>query len=313
MAKHYDIIGDIHGCHDTLISLLETLGYQMKNAHYQHPSRKAIFVGDFIDRGPKQLAVIDTVRAMVDAEHAYAVMGNHEFNAIAYVTPDHKYGGYLRGHSERNQRNHKAFLDAVSSQPERYEDVISWFKTLPLWLDLDGLRIVHACWDQAGIDRLQKEYGCDGSLTDELLIASNDPKKWEFHTLENLLKGKTIKLTNNNTFTDPNGIIRNNMRIRWWDINATTFKSAFMGSASDIDHITDTEIDTEHLIIYKENEVPLLIGHYWMQGEPKPLAPNIACVDYSIARRHGKLCAYRWDGESQLKASKFTYVPRLEP
>ena len=313
MAQHYDIIGDIHGCHDTLISLLEALGYQQQSGRYQHPSRKVIFVGDFIDRGPMQLETVQTVRAMVDAKQAYAVMGNHEFNAIAYITPDHTYGGYLRAHNSRNERNHRAFLDAMAQHPEQYDDVINWFKTLPLWLDLGDLRIVHACWDQSGIDRIREEYSYDGLLTDELFIASNDPKQWEFHVVENLLKGKTIKLLKNHTFTDPNGITRDNMRIRWWDTTATTYKSAFMGMASAIEHIEDTVIDTEHFITYKAAEVPLIIGHYWMQGEPKLLASNIACVDYSIAKRNGKLCAYRWDGESTLDAEKFVYVSRLEP
>ena len=85
MAQHYDIIGDIHGCHQTLVSLLERLGYIQQGGHYQHPSRKVIFVGDFIDRGPMQLETVQTVRAMVDAKQAYAVMGNHEFNAIAFL------------------------------------------------------------------------------------------------------------------------------------------------------------------------------------------------------------------------------------
>ncbi|PWQ96257.1 metallophosphoesterase [Leucothrix arctica] len=312
MAQHYDIIGDIHGCNNTLISMLEALGYAKKSDYYQHPNRKVIFVGDFIDRGPLQLETIRTVRAMVAANQAHAVMGNHEFNAIAYITPDKVEGGYLRAHTSRNRRNHRAFLQAMEQHPEQYEDVINWFKTLPLWLDLGNLRIVHACWDQLGIDQISETYSADGLMDEALFIASNDPSKWEFHVVENLLKGKTIKLLNNHTFTDPNGITRDNMRIRWWDNKATTYKSAFMGAARDIEHINDTAIDTEHLIIYEEDEVPLLIGHYWMQDEPALLAPNIACVDYSIAKRNGKLCAYRWDGESKLDSAKFICVPRLE-
>lgn len=52
---NYDIIGDIHGHADELIRLLDKLGYKKSNGYYRHPvtERKAIFVGDFIDRGPK--------------------------------------------------------------------------------------------------------------------------------------------------------------------------------------------------------------------------------------------------------------------
>ena len=50
----YDIIGDIHGHADTLIQLLQKLGYKKnKQGAFQHPTRKVFFVGDFIDRDPK--------------------------------------------------------------------------------------------------------------------------------------------------------------------------------------------------------------------------------------------------------------------
>lgn len=48
-------------------------------------------------------------------------------------------------------------------------------------------------------------------------------------------------------------------------------------------------------------------GHYWFTDDPAPLAPNAACLDYSIAKG-GRLCAYRWDGEPALDASKFVWV-----
>ena len=69
---HYDIIGDIHGHYAPLARLLETLGYRQQEGVYQHARRKAIFLGDFIDRGPEQKQVLNTVRRMVDAGQAGA-------------------------------------------------------------------------------------------------------------------------------------------------------------------------------------------------------------------------------------------------
>lgn len=46
-----------------------------------------VFVGDYIDRGPDSLRVVELVRAMVDAGSAVALCGNHEFNAICFNTP----------------------------------------------------------------------------------------------------------------------------------------------------------------------------------------------------------------------------------
>ena len=48
----YDIIGDIHGCDQTLVAMLETLGYRMEGGTFEHATRRVVFLGDFIDRGP---------------------------------------------------------------------------------------------------------------------------------------------------------------------------------------------------------------------------------------------------------------------
>ena len=58
---------------------------------------------------------------------------------------------------------------------------------------------------------------------------------------------------------------------------------------------------------YLEDEIPVFVGHYWLDGAIKPLSKNIACVDYSVAMG-GKLAAYRWDGELEIDALKFVYT-----
>jgi hypothetical protein len=82
--QHYDLIGDIHGYADELVQLLQKLGYGLADGCYRHPARKVIFLGDFIDRGPKQGEVLQIVIPMVQQGSALAVMGNHEFNALAF-------------------------------------------------------------------------------------------------------------------------------------------------------------------------------------------------------------------------------------
>jgi protein phosphatase len=77
----FDMIGDIHGCHDELIELLAQLGYgsEDEGSAYRHPNgRKAVFLGDLVDRGPATPAVLRTVMAMTEAGHAICVPGNHE-------------------------------------------------------------------------------------------------------------------------------------------------------------------------------------------------------------------------------------------
>ncbi len=89
----FDIIGDVHGCCDELEELLTNLGYQKDPSPsndspwstplYAHPQgRKAVFVGDLVDRGPRILDSVRLVKAMIDAGHAICVPGNHDMKLM---------------------------------------------------------------------------------------------------------------------------------------------------------------------------------------------------------------------------------------
>ena len=93
----FDIKRDVHGHADELVSLLIKLGYQENNGAYNNPGRTVIFIGDYIDRGPKIRETLRIVKAMVDSNNAIALMGNHEYNALYFHTMK-KDGGYLRTH-----------------------------------------------------------------------------------------------------------------------------------------------------------------------------------------------------------------------
>ena len=88
MVLNYDIIGDIHGHAEALRALLKDMGYRDHGGAWRHADRQAVFLGDFIDCGPGQVETVDIVRRMIDAGSASAVMGNHEFNPIAWYLPD---------------------------------------------------------------------------------------------------------------------------------------------------------------------------------------------------------------------------------
>jgi hypothetical protein len=308
----YDIIGDIHGCAHSLQLLLDRLEYSVRDGAYRHPERRVIFLGDFIDRGPLQRETIEIVRLMVDAGSALSVMGNHEFNAIAYYTPDRESGDYLRPHTEKNMRQHQAFLDAFAHTPDDYAEVIAWFMTLPLWLDLGVLRVVHACWDARLIASIEEFQGGSHQLGEELLVQASHRGQWQFEALETLLKGKEIRLPEGASFRDKDGTSRHNIRVRWWDQGATNFKEAFFGPESARTHIPEDEIAGDHLVDYSHEAPPVFLGHYWMEGDPAPLARNIACLDYSVAKPGGRLTAYRWDGEQVLETERFVWVDRVE-
>jgi hypothetical protein len=137
-----DVIGDVHGHADRLRTLLARLGYEQRQGVWGHRERTAVFVGDLIDRGPGQLDTLRLVRAMVEAGTAQIVLGNHEFNAVAYATVHPERLDYCRPHDAKHREQHQAFLAEVDFGSSLHRSIIDWFMTIPMWLDLDGLRVV---------------------------------------------------------------------------------------------------------------------------------------------------------------------------
>ncbi len=75
----FDVVGDVHGCIDELRALLQLLGYAPWGAGYRHPDgRRVVFVGDLVDRGPSSVQVMEVALAMLAAETALLVVGNHD-------------------------------------------------------------------------------------------------------------------------------------------------------------------------------------------------------------------------------------------
>jgi len=308
----YDLIGDIHGHSEPLIELLTKLDYQPVDGVYRHESRQVIFLGDFIDRGPDQRGVLEIVRAMVDEGSALSVMGNHEFNAIAYHTLDpDDHNRHLRVHFEKNRKQHEAFLEVFEGKSD-YAETIEWFRSLPLWLELDGIRVVHACWDEALMSLLRDKHpSVNEYLDDDLLVRASRKGSEEYEAVETLLKGKEIELPDGQSFFDKDGNPRHNLRVRWFDGDAATYQEAFLGPEKARSHIPEDPIGADHLIQYSHEAPPVFVGHYWLDNDPGVLATNVACLDYSVAAKSGwKLVAYRWDGERTLSNNKFVFVEK---
>ena len=80
----FDVIGDVHGCYDELMTLLEKLGYDTTEPNRVVPpqGRKAVFVGDLVDRGPNSPAVLRLVTRMVRDGRALCVPGNHDMKLL---------------------------------------------------------------------------------------------------------------------------------------------------------------------------------------------------------------------------------------
>lgn len=303
----FDLIGDIHGHADELTALLSKLGYFQRDGVYEHSERQVIFVGDFVDRGPKIRETLDIVRGMVETNSALSVMGNHELNAMAFHTPHpDQPGTYLRPHTAKNEKQHGQTLNQLNES--QLSDALAWFRTLPMWLELDGLRAVHACWDDGAIDQIESNFSEAGGLTDELLVSACLPSKPLFAAVETILKGKEMQLPKSYSFQDKDGHERTKTRTRWFlEADGQTYGSYSMTDQLDCDVPLSNEVLRE-VRPYSETEKPVFLGHYWLrETTPKRLARNVACVDYSVAKG-GFLCAYRWNGEQELLNKNFVYI-----
>ncbi len=309
----YDLIGDIHGHADELRALLSALGYEEADGVYEHSERQVVFLGDFIDRGPKIPEVLAIARSMVGSGKAIAVMGNHEFNALAFHTENPQAPGVsLRPRINKNIRQHAATISQLNDS--ELSDALKWFRTLPMWAEIQGpsgsiCRAVHACWDESQmecISNAKQQYG--GLNSDFLADATNKGSKL-FQAVEIVLKGKEISLPEGYHYYDEEGHKRTEIRARWFErpSSGTQYQDYVLQAdpiecAIEMDESALTSIEP-----YSPEAPPVLVGHYWLNADrPERLAPNVACIDYSVAKG-GYLCAYRWDGENELQDEKFVW------
>jgi len=145
-----DIVGDIHGELEALDRLLKRLGCDPERGEVERP---LVFVGDLVDRGPDSPGVVRRVRSLVEAGVAHVVAGNHELNLVLF---DAKEGnGWFLGHADgyHHAGGTRAFESAPIDPAER-DELLAFLGDLPLVLEREDLRVVHASWDAESLDRL---------------------------------------------------------------------------------------------------------------------------------------------------------------
>ncbi|WP_372604220.1 metallophosphoesterase [Actibacterium sp.] len=291
----FDIIPDIHGQSAKLDAALAGLGWRPKGHGWTHPDpdRQIVFLGDFIDRGPDNRAVVRTVRRLIDSGRAQAIMGNHELNALHFHARHPDDGRPLRWHSEKNIRQHRTFLDQFPlGDPETHE-VLDWMRGLPLFLETDGFRAVHASWSDDAIARLKDLTG-DGVLSEDQLIraAGRVTSDEIFELVEQITKGPESRLPEGVFFTDKDGTERHSVRLQWWNGSARTWREI----AISVPHPQDLpDQPLPRAVVaqtYPADARPVFFGHYWLSGAPVLQAANALCLDYS-AGRDGPLVSYQ--------------------
>ncbi|MFM2421917.1 MAG: hypothetical protein RL291_447 [Pseudomonadota bacterium] len=139
----FDVIGDVHGCYAELVELLSALGYTLSQSTTQSltitapKGRRAVFVGDYADRGPDSPAVLRLVMAMLEQRTALAIPGNH----------DYKLWRWLNGRQVTTSHGFETTMRQFESASQSFKrDVAAFLDTIPtyLWLHDGKLVVSHA-------------------------------------------------------------------------------------------------------------------------------------------------------------------------
>lgn len=168
---------------------------------------------------------------MRDQGHAVAIMGNHELNALLYHSPgliaDGTDDGYMRAHSDKNMDQHQTFLDEFPVGHPDTAEIMDWFLSLPLFLDLGGVRLVHACWDDARMATIRNRRPNGLLAIDDLQeIALENDATGFVEAVLTTLKGPESELPAPHYFHDIRGHRRTALRLKWWHSGAMTWRDA---------------------------------------------------------------------------------------
>ncbi len=301
----YDIIGDIHGYAGELVFLLKQLGYREINGVYVHDRRKAVFVGDFTCRGPETRRTISIVRKMVENQTGYAVIGNHELNAIGHFTKNRE-GTAFKSATGSNKKMMDRIKEEYLYEKNQLKDDLKWIRTLPFFLDFGKFRITHAYWSQTNKDIIEKHL-TKKKLTKKLIQLIFDYDSPFAEAVRQTTRGVEINLPHDIIIKDDRNIRRTNFRIRWWqDPKGKTFKEISYGNKFTLPNYTVPPEILSPFEVYPSSAPPVFFGHYCMGTDQMIPAHNVCCVDNCVANA-GQLAAYRWSENQELKITGFVY------
>ncbi len=302
----YDIIGDVHGHALLLKNLLKNLGYSKNKDGYAHPERKVIFVGDFVNRGPEIRQTLQIIRSMTEQGSAISILGNHEINALLYSMKREKKIPLLSSLGKRFGSVEETMLQ-FKSYPEEWKEYRKWLRTLPLFFESEGIRVVHACWKDENIRIIRDELPAGGipkAVLKDLVMDSKSPLS---QAILQTTRGIHLIMPPNLRVYDSHRRSHHLFRVRWWTRpEGLTFRQYAFESKF---RLPDYTIPPEILpgsAPYPADAPPVFFGHYCRGNGPFVIRENLCCVDACVTGKK-RLAAYRWDGETILNAEKMVF------
>lgn len=322
-----DVIGDVHGEIEPLRELLGQLGYDDKG---RHPAgRRPVFVGDLCDRGPDSPAVVDLVRELVEEGRGQCVLGNHELNLLRRDGKEGNRWFVDPAHTEQQAAGKFAHSRAVPDSMTK--EYFEFFSSLPLALEREDLRVVHAAWDEAAIRTLrgaktsivdlyhESERIIEEQLKATGLLEQAEEEKRQFHrVLED--RSANVELLRALGLCDERRQTYNPVRVVTSGIERLADKPFWASGKWRM--CARVPWWNEY-----QEETPVIIGHYWRQlrpieasdhaatkpevfGEEAPTAwvgrdRKVFCVDYSVGVRYEERRAGITDHATHIAAMRW--------
>jgi hypothetical protein len=253
-----DIVGDIHGEIDALRDLLGHLEYAGDGSHPD--GRRLVFLGDLTDRGPDSPAVIDLVKHLIETDRAQCVLGNHDLNILL---KDVKHDNHWFFGEEWSLDGSDEPTPAVLADENIRQTVIDFFKTLPLALERNDVRVVHACWDDSAVeiarqssdvlelyDQHESQISADHKVRPELDKIDQGLEHQNRNPVKVLSSGKERRIK---VPFEASGKLRYEERVRWWE-----------------------DYDAEPLCVF---------GHYSNYRGETISSSRAICADFAVAKR----------------------------
>ena len=296
----WDVIGDVHGRLGALQALLRKMGYREEQGVWRNPTRKAVFIGDLVDRGEDVPGVLALVKAMHDAGEAEVLLGNHEYNLLCWYEPDGQ-GGFLRARTAQSFRQAARSLAFFDREPEARAQYFAWFRSLPITLERDGARFVHSYWGGRELAQLGGRRSLDECGWGDPRFRAQPLGK----AVERLIKGPEVKLPEALHIVDRQGDVRRDARIKWWmNLAGADMRSALLPDTANFAGLPLPADTCESYDPLRAVDPIVFFGHYGFQNFPGVLAPNAVCVDIQGADKAG-IGAYRWNGEQEARVENF--------
>lgn len=296
-----DIIGDVHGELEALKNLLIHLGYDEKGYHPN--GRKLVFVGDLCDRGPNSPEVIRLVKTIVDNGNGQAILGNHELNLLQKNAKEG--AGWYFSEREHKDHHYEPFQRANS---EDKDWIYEFLLNLPLALENEQLRIVHATWDNEKINEIRKiplgkvmptyddlEHEIDNSITSSGLLNryKEEMKIWGEKMLDPQQEVPFLSAISEYNLAHQ---MNNPMRVTTSGVEQKCDKPFYASGKWRF-------VERYSWWDRYDDDKPVIVGHFWRKWEPEEnpsdenvfenIEPtqwhgkhnNVFCVDYSVGAR----------------------------